>query len=510
MQGHLKENANFWSEELEASNFVLGIVNEGYRLPFFTTPDPIFQFNHRSAIDNASFVEASIAELLRDRCIVEGDDCPTVCSPLQVVSSARGKRRLVIDLRYVNQFLWKDKFKYEGLDLVPQMFKRGEYFFTFDLKSGYHHVDINGVFWTYLGFSWGSGSSRRWFKFRVLPFGLATACYVFTKLLRPLVKHWRAKGLRAIVYIDDGICVASSFTETTKARDMIIGDLKRAGFVLNLPKSHLDPVQIGEWLGFIIDLAKGSFVLPSDKITKLQNAIHSIPSSAMCPVRAVASVVGQIIAMSLAIGPVSRLHTRALYRVINQRWSWSAPVMLSEEAQEELQFWQDHMHSLNGRPIWFSPGATRVAFSDASCYGGYVVELGSDIANGQWSPVEARQSSTWRELKAVDQVLRSFAEKLAGHRVKWFTDNQNVVRIVQLGSRRQHLQDGAMSIFEVCLANNIRLDIAWIPRSLNDRADFISRIVDYDDWQLCPRIFHQLDDMWGPHTIDRFASCYNS
>ena len=85
--------------------------------------------------------------------------------------------------------------------------------------------------------------------------------------------------------------------------------------------------------------------------------------------------------------------------------------------------------------------------------------------------------STWRELKAVDQVLRSFAEKLAGHRVKWFTDNQNVVRIVQSGSRRQHLQDGAMSIFEVCLANNIRLDIAWIPRSLNDRADFISRIV---------------------------------
>lgn len=73
-----------------------------------------------------------------------------------------------------------------------------------------------------------------------------------------------------------------------------------------------------------------------------------------------------------------------------------------------------------------------------------------------------RQSSTWRELIAVEQVLQSFAGKLAGHRVKWFTDNQNVVRIVQSGSRRQHLQDGAMSIFEVCLAHNIRLDVAWI------------------------------------------------
>ena len=45
----------------------------------------------------------------------------------------------------------RQKFKYEGLNLVPQMFDKGEHF-TFDLKSGYHHVDIHIVFWTYLGF----------------------------------------------------------------------------------------------------------------------------------------------------------------------------------------------------------------------------------------------------------------------------------------------------------------------------------------------------------------------
>lgn len=33
-----------------------------------------------------------------------------------------------------------------------------------------------------------------------------------------------------------------------------------------------------------------------------------------------------------------------------------------------------------------------------------------------------------------------------GHIVKWFTDNQNVTLIVQVGSRKQHLQDGAMAI----------------------------------------------------------------
>ena len=49
-----------------------------------------------------------------------------------------------------------------------------------------------------------------------------------------------------------------------------------------------------------------------------------------------------------------------------------------------------------------------------------------------------------------------------------------------------------MSIVKVCLAHNIRLDVAWIPRTFNVRADFLSRIVDYDDWQLCPFVFCQL------------------
>ena len=32
-------------------------------------------------------------------------------------------------------------FKYEDLRTVLSMFNRGDYVITFDLKSGYHHVD---------------------------------------------------------------------------------------------------------------------------------------------------------------------------------------------------------------------------------------------------------------------------------------------------------------------------------------------------------------------------------
>jgi len=116
-------------------------------------------------------------------CVVETDICPLVCSPLLVVRNSRGKRRLVVDLREVNQYLPKQKFKYEGLGLIPDMCSKGEYFFTFDLKSGYQHVDIHPDCWTYLGFSWRIADIHTFYMFRVLPFGLSTACYVFTKLL---------------------------------------------------------------------------------------------------------------------------------------------------------------------------------------------------------------------------------------------------------------------------------------------------------------------------------------
>ena len=75
-----------------------------------------------------------------------------------------------------------------------------------------------------------------------------------------------------------------------------------------------------------------------------------------------ASIVGQIISMSLAIGPIVRLRTRALYGVINQRIFRSDRLALSTEVQDELNFGSITLISLMG--VLFS--VTRVAYSDAS------------------------------------------------------------------------------------------------------------------------------------------------
>ena len=39
------------------------------------------------------------------------------------------------------------------------------------------------------------------------------------------------------------------------------------------------------------------------------------------------------------------------------------------------------------------------------------------------------------------------------------------------------------------MAHHVRIEPEWIPREANQQADFISRIIDYDDWSLHPALF---------------------
>ena len=128
------------------------------------------------------------------------------------------------------------------------------------------------------------------------------------------------------------------------------------------------------------------------------------------------------------------------------------------------------------------------------------------VSNGQWTESEAGQSSTWRELAAVLQVLLGVAKKLTNHRVRWYTDNQNVARILMVGSKKPHLHALALKVFSLSIHNNIKLEPEWI---LNERADLLCRIVDYDDWMLNPVVFAEVDRLWGPHSVDRFANWQN-
>ena len=185
-----------------------------------------------------------------------------------------------------------------------------------------------------------------------------------------------------------------------------------------------------EWLGFLIDLSVGEFSVPAHKIEALKSRLRETKEAKCASARQLAGLIGKIVSMSLGLGPDTQLMTRNLCAVLNCRLAWCHRLTLSDEASQEIDFWLSEITKFNGSHIWSKPSAVRVVYSDASATGyvGYMVEHGNLIANGEWSPDEAKQSSTWRELRAIKMVLESFQSKLKHERVHWFTDNQNVVK----------------------------------------------------------------------------------
>ena len=111
-------------------------------------------------------------------------------------------------------------------------------FFSFDLKSAYHHIDICEEHRKFLSFKWTSSDGvTKFYEFKVLPFGLCSAPYVFTKVLRQLVKYWRGRGNLTLMYLDDGFGGDSSFDSTKDLSNSVRQYIVSSGFTPNDDKS---------------------------------------------------------------------------------------------------------------------------------------------------------------------------------------------------------------------------------------------------------------------------------
>jgi hypothetical protein len=67
--------------------------------------------------------------------------------------SIKQNKRLILDLRTVNEHLWKQGVKFEDMLTARQHIKLKSSMFAFDIHSAYHHVNIYEPHTEYLGFS---------------------------------------------------------------------------------------------------------------------------------------------------------------------------------------------------------------------------------------------------------------------------------------------------------------------------------------------------------------------
>ena len=175
---------------------------------------------------------------------------------------------------------------------------------------------------TYLAFSWIIDGQVTYFAYTVLVFGLSPASFVFTKVVKVLIKHWRSSGIRIFGFVDDVFGGGKSFNEAQEISVLVRQDLADSGFLENTEKSVWVPCQRGQHLGYIVDLQKGIFSVTPARIDKFFALLEHISKEKLVSARFIAKLIGSIISMSLGVSPVCRLRTRMLYREVQEAVSW--------------------------------------------------------------------------------------------------------------------------------------------------------------------------------------------
>ena len=220
-----------------------------------------------------------------------------------------------------------------------------------DLKDAYFAVPISESDRKYLRFRW----RDKIYQFNCLPFGLSCAPWVFTKTTKPVTAVLREMGIRLIIYIDDMLIIVESETLLKDHIQGIIYLLENLGFVINFPKSLLEPKKIIEFLGFLVDSNAMELKLPGDKLKSIRGEAKRILTSEYTTALELSRMLGKMNATTKAIeiAPLFYRQLQAELQLTLNRFQqdYSTQLQLSCRAKEELQWWHTHFTNWNGRSL---------------------------------------------------------------------------------------------------------------------------------------------------------------
>ena len=187
-------------------------------------------------------------------------------SRIFLVPKKGGQYRTVINLRPLNSWIRYQHFTMEGIHVVRDLLLKGDYFTQINLKDAYLTIPMHQNFQRFFRFRW----LKQDFEFTCLPFGLASAPRVFTKVMRVAISYLCERSIRCVIYLDD-LLLMNGNQEALKEQTLMALDILEAlGFLVNYPKSQLTPVQEVEYLGFLISSMCKELQLPKTKVDQRQ------------------------------------------------------------------------------------------------------------------------------------------------------------------------------------------------------------------------------------------------
>lgn len=507
----LPKRLGFW-KAIGTPAAQLSWIAFGFQLRFLAPPPMVGFDNHPGAYRHWQFIDEELTKrVARGQFSIVKPEFAKQIHPIDVAPKSNGKLRFILDCRLVNGFLPHVAFKLENLAVVPQIVSRGAWMFSTDLEDAYFHIPIHLASRPHLCFQWRGVV----YTTNVLPFGLNLAPWVFTKMIRPVIRYCRRIGVSVLAYLDDFLW-SDKEPHVRELVEFARALLTKLGFSVSETKSDWTPTQILQFLGLLVNTESYCFEVPATKVEKIKRAvaflIERVQKSHKVSAKSIAEICGHILAIRLAVAP-ARIYTRALYASLNQAPHWNARVTLSQRAMEELRFWRDQLQNYTSHgmiPAQF----TTTLHCDASD-DGWGAHCHAASAFGYFDPdlCAPHTSSTYRELMGLLHAIKTpeIVEVIRNQRARFILDSSAAVfNLNNGGGPKPDLAQLVKEIWAQCVRIGVDASAEWVSRSKNEYADTLSKYRDRADWMLNRSLFSALDRRWGPHTVDRFASAHNA
>ena len=519
--GRLQLFSQNW-KQISKDPWILETIT-GCKLEFTSIPQQT-QFLPQFTLDKqkSQVLGEELGKMAAKQAIERVSDPAEACfiSPMFLVAKSDGSWRPVINLKSLNRHTIARHFKMESIRTVKGLLQEGDYMMKLDLKDAYLSVPLCPLHRKFVAFHWGD---QLW-RFKTLPFGLNSAPYVFTKLTKPIVAVLRKLGIRVILYLDDMLILATTQERARKHLAAALELLVALGFVVNTKKSMTDPTQSLEFLGFVLDSKRMRISLPTEKLKSIRKLAEGICQRPYCSVRQMAQLIGMMVAAHPAVLPAP-LHYRCLERAriqaLRHSQDYESQVQVTQTVQKELTWWIREAAQHNGRSLHITQWDLTIE-TDASTkgWGAVYQEM---TTGGAWTAVERRSHINYLELSAAFLALKTFLKDKRGVTVLLRMDNVTSIAFINRmgGTHSTALSDLAVAIWKWCLEREITIHAEHLPGKLNVRADWESRHAvwrylppnpppDSSNWMLRRDVFLQLEEIWGPFSIDLFASRTNA
>lgn len=417
--------------------------------------------------------------------------------------------RFILNLKELNKYIKAPHFKLEDYRTVTKLLYKNCYMTTIDLKDAYFLIPI-------------AENNRKYFKFefkgilyqfKVLPFGLNIAPYIFTKLMKPVLGKLRNKGITCTLYLDDFLIIAESATKCSADTHFTLDLLNSLGFIINYTKSQLTPSNICTYLGFQYNTLNMTLSLPVKKKESILNNLDLFLSKKQCSVRELAQLIGRLIAACPAT-QYGWLYTKNLEKIkcqaLKQLKTYSGKLKIPNSIIPDLEWWQSKLPTATS-PIKLN-SYELIIYSDASRTGWGASHNNTNI-HGFWKPNQKQEHINYLELLAAFYALKSFTKNIVNASILQKIDNTTAIAFINRmgGTKYKKLNDLTRDIWQYCEGKGLKIHASYINTKKNIQADFESRYSNVDtEYQLGNEYFFQIALQFGQPEIDLFASNSNN